>query len=92
MRNPGRWQTGYVRMRRAPSTALQILTRRLDPETAAFAVQLRAFAGAVRAHDGQARGADGLATLAAIEACRAGLAAGGAWQPIARMAEDAAHA
>jgi predicted dehydrogenase len=89
---PGRWQTGYRRLRRAPSTALQILTRRMDPETAGFAAQLRAFAGAVRAGHGQARGPDGLATLAAIEACRSSLAAGGAWQPIPRMAGDGGHA
>jgi predicted dehydrogenase len=91
-RLPGRWHTACLRMRRAPLTLLRRLTRQADPETAAFAAQLVAFGRAVRNNEGQARVADGLATLAAIEACRLSLAAGGVWQPIAMVGDDGSDA
>jgi predicted dehydrogenase len=83
-----RLQAAYIRLRRAPSTALRIVTRRIDPETAGFAAQLRAFARAVRSGDRQARGSDGLVALAVIEACRSSLASGGTWCSIADVGDD----
>jgi predicted dehydrogenase len=85
---PGRWHAGYMRLARAPSTALRILARRMDPETAGFAAQLREFAGAVRTGDRQAGMFDGLTTLATIDACRSSLSSGGDWQAIARLGDD----
>jgi predicted dehydrogenase len=87
-RLPARWQGSALRLRSARSTALELLTRRVGPETAEFAAQLAAFGRAVREGGGPARGADGVAALAAIEACRASLAAKGAWQPLAAIADD----
>jgi predicted dehydrogenase len=88
-RLPRRWHAGYLRMRRAPASAFQMLGYRVDPETAAFVAQLAAFGLAIRGRGGQERMTEGLMTLAAIEACRASLTAGGTWQPVTRV--DGAH-